>query len=109
MNYLRIKKNTDFQKIFKRGKRVFSPCVTLLYFPSRNISMGIAVSKKHGKAVKRNRIKRLLRAAFAEASLLLDEPCAVILLPAVREEYSFKSFKKSLEICFKKVNECRKG
>ena len=109
MKYLRIKKNADFQKLFRRGKKVFSPYITLLYFPSHSLKMGVAVSKKHGKAVERNRIKRLLRAAFADSSDKLEQPCSVILLPAVRKDYDYAAYKKSLETCFKKVNEWEKG
>lgn len=108
MKYLRIKKNADFQKLFNKGKKVFSPNITLLYFSASKLSMGVAVSKKHGKAVKRNRIKRLLRAAFTETSGLLERNYSVILVPKVSEEYTFEAFKKSLKICFKKVNECGK-
>ena len=103
MKYLRIKKNADFQKLFKRGKRVFSPYITLLYTPARTTSMGVAVSKKHGKAVTRNRIKRLLRAAFSNNIDKLPESCAVIIMPKVAEEYSYERFEKSLLTCFKKV------
>ena len=109
MKYLRIKKNSDFQKLFNRGKRVFSPCLTLLYFPSDKLCMGIAVSKKHGKAVKRNRIKRLARAAFSATCSNLERNYNLIILPRVAEEYSYKSFEKSLLSCIKKVNECAKG
>ncbi len=107
MKYLRIKKNTDFQKLFQRGKKVFSPNITLLYFPSNALSMGVAVSKKHGKAVKRNRIKRLLRAVFSDNCQLLDKQYSIILIPKVAEEYSYKTFEKSIKICFKKVKECK--
>lgn len=109
MKYLRIKKNADFQKIFNKGKKVFSPNITLLYFPAAKLAMGVAVSKKHGKAVKRNRIKRLLRAAFAETSDMLLKAYSVILIPKVTEEYTLEAFKRSLTVCFKKVNECGKG
>ena len=109
MLYLRIKKNTQFQKLFTRGKKVFSPNITLLYFPSDKLRMAVAVSKKHGKAVKRNRIKRLLRAAFSEKCGILDRPYSVILIPKVSEEYTFAGFCKSLETCFNKVNLCRKS
>lgn len=106
MKYSRIKKNSDFQKLFQRGKKVFSPNITLLYFESASLSMGVAVSKKHGKAIKRNRIKRLLRAVFSDNAELFNRPYSVILIPAVRDEYSYKNFEKSLKICIKKVNEC---
>lgn len=109
MKYLKVKKNADFQKLFKRGKKVFSPYITLVYFPSEKLSMGVAVSKKHGKAVKRNKIKRLLRASFADTLHILDKPYSVILVPKVEEEYSYENFCKSLKICFKKVNECKKS
>ena len=109
MKYLRIKKNADFQKLFNKGKKVFSPNITLLYFSSPKLSMGVAVSKKHGKAVVRNRIKRLLRAAFAETSDMLKKSYAVILIPKVGGEYTFEAFKTSLRTCFKKVNECAKS
>ena len=103
MNYLRLKKNTDFQKLFNRGKRVFSPAITMLYIPSDRTRMGIAVSKKHGKATKRNRIKRLVRAAFSCACVKLNGNFAVVLLPRVAESYSYSAFLKSLEICIKKM------
>ena len=108
MNYSRIKKNTDFQKLFNRGKRVFSPSLTLLYFPSQNMCMGIAVSKKHGKAHKRNRIKRLIRSAFDNLCGELEKNYSVIVLPKVAEEYTYAEFEKSLKSCFKKVNTCAK-
>lgn len=108
MKYLRIKKNADFQKLFKQGKKVFSPDITLLYFPSDRARMGVAVSKKHGKAVKRNRIKRLLRAVYTDNLPLLKENYSVILVPKVNENYSYRSFEKSIKLCFKKINAGKK-
>lgn len=109
MKYLRIKSNTDFQRLFSRGKRVFSPCITLLYFPADKLSMGIAVSKKHGKAHTRNRIKRLAREAFRATCGNLEENYSIIILPKIAEEYSYAGFESSLSSCIKKVNACAKA
>lgn len=109
MKYRKIKKNNQFQKLFNRGKRVFSPCITILYYPSDSLSMGVAVSKKHGKATKRNRIKRLSREAFRQTCDILEKPYDVIILPKVAEDYNFAEFKKCLAVCFKKVNVCAKN
>jgi ribonuclease P protein component len=103
MKYLRLKKNTDFQKLFKKGKRVFSNDLTLLYLPSKTTVMGIALSKKHGKAVTRNRIKRLLRAAFSNNFDKLKGSYTIVILPKVKDEYCYKSFEKSLIYCLSKM------
>ena len=109
MKYLKIKKNSDFQKLFKKGKKAFSPYLTLIYFPSDSLSMGIAVSKKHGNAVTRNRIKRLVRAAFSDCCGNLLRNYSIIVLPRIEKEYSYDKMKDGFNICFKKVNSCEKS
>lgn len=92
--------------MFNRGKRIFSPCLTILYYPSDKLSFGVAVSKKHGKATVRNRIKRLSREAFRQTADILENPYDIILIPKVAQSYSLCEIKNSLISCFKKVNVC---
>ena len=100
--YSRLKKNNDFQKLFSRGKKSFSPALILLYMPAKQTMLGVCVSKKHGKSVKRNRIKRLLREAFRKVCPQLKGSYACILLPKQAEEYTLAGFEKSLRIALKR-------
>lgn len=102
MKYLRIKKQADFQKLFSKGKRIFSSSLTVIYSPSKKTRMGISVGKRHGKAVKRNRIKRLVREAFRQSVETLSAPYSFLIIPKVKDEYSFFEYKEHLLKIFKK-------
>ena len=102
MKYFRLKKQSDFQKIFKKGKRAFSPSLTVLYTPSKNMTMGISLGKKHGKSVKRNRIKRLLREAFRATQGEMTGTYSIVLLPKVSEEYSLELYVRHLRWMIRK-------
>ena len=97
MKYYRLKKQADFQKLFGRGKRAFSPSLTLLYRPSEKPIMGISLGKKHGKAVQRNRIKRLLREAYRAEFGAMKGTYSVVLIPKVADEYSLKTYRAHLK------------
>lgn len=96
MKYLRLKKQADFQKLFQKGKRAYSPSLTVLYRPSNRMRMGISIGKKHGKSVKRNRIKRLLREAFRAVEPQMQGQYSIVLVPKVRDEYSYREYKEQL-------------
>ncbi len=102
MQYEKIKKQAEFQKLFAKAKRAFTPSFTLLYLPSKELSMGISVGKRHGKSVQRNKIKRLVREAFRLNVQSLRGKYAFIFLPKVREEYTFSTFERDVRWIFKK-------
>ena len=102
MRYVRIKKNTEFQKIFTKAKRAFSAKLTLLYFPSEKMKMGICVSKKHGNSVTRNRVKRLLREIFRLKEDKLKQNYSYVLLPKVAESYDYRALERDFLYLVKK-------
>ncbi len=65
-----IKSKRDFEKVFRGGKRLNHPLVRLTVSPVEGDGVGrvaYVAAKKLGCAPHRNRCKRVLRAAAAEA------------------------------------------
>lgn len=65
----RIKKNEEFQKVFKKGKSFANRQFVVYVLPKQQqqeFRVGLSVSKKVGNAVTRNRIKRYLRQSLLE-------------------------------------------
>ena len=98
----RLKKEKDFNLVFNKGKRLFSSDLTVVYFPSKDLKAGFAVSKKHGGSVKRNRIKRLLRESFRSFMPDFRQNFFFVFIPKVKDEYTLNSFKESMGYIFKK-------
>ena len=101
MDY-RLKKEKDFNNVFKKGKRLFSSSLTLIYLEEKELKVGFAVGKKHGKSVQRNKIKRILRESFRSFTPFLRQNFFFVFIPKVKEEYSFHDLKKEMDYLFKK-------
>lgn len=74
-----LKRNGDFRRLYKRGKVCATRSVVVYVTRPRYVvsHYGITVTKSIGNAVKRNRAKRVIRAAFRE------------LRPYLNKEYDF--------------------
>lgn len=60
----RLTNRDDFKKVYRRGKSFANRQFVVYYIPRQDggsFRMGISISKKIGKAVVRNRIKRRLK------------------------------------------------
>ena len=101
MDY-RLKKQKDFDLIFKKGKRIHTKTLTLIFLESKETKFGISLSKKHGKAFKRNKIKRLLRASIRSFINNFNGSFYVIILPKVSEEYKYWDLYNDLEFSLKR-------
>lgn len=66
--YITLKENRDFTRLYKRGKSFVSPVLVTYIMKNKtgNLRYGITTGKKIGKAVKRTRARRVIRAAFYE-------------------------------------------
>lgn len=64
----RLRKDRDFRRVYRRGRSLSNRYLVLIYKKNglEDTRIGFSISKKFGKAVERNRIKRQLRSICRE-------------------------------------------
>jgi ribonuclease P protein component len=81
----RLRSNKDFRQVYSLGKSHVSGYAVIYVMPrpdnsAGNLRIGFVVSKKQGKAVVRNRMKRRFRDAVNRQlpMIAFDAPCDVV-------------------------------
>ncbi|HEX3025720.1 MAG TPA: ribonuclease P protein component [Clostridia bacterium] len=62
-----LKENREFRRLYKKGRSYVSPVVVVYMLKNKKQynRIGITTGKKLGKAVIRNRVKRIIREAYS--------------------------------------------
>lgn len=94
----RIKKGSDFDAIIKKRKS-FANRQFVLYYQENNLEhmrLGISVSKKLGKAHKRNKLKRYVRENFKTKKDRVKNYDLIVIVRQGAVDLSFTEFEKSM-------------
>ncbi|WP_314970809.1 ribonuclease P protein component [Peptostreptococcus stomatis] len=107
-----IKKDSDFRKVYQRGKSLADR--NLVIYTMKNKSdksrVGISISKKVGKAHERNRIRRCIKEAYR---LNIDDKVLggydlVFIARINAADKDYKELERSLKYICKKANIIKK-
>ena len=94
-----LKKNKDFQHVYKTGKSFANKYLVMYVIPNstKRNRLGISVSKKVGNSVVRHRITRLIRESYriSEASIIYGYDIVVIARVTAKDK-SFEEIKSAL-------------
>jgi ribonuclease P protein component len=94
----RLKRPADFQAVYDRRRSAADN--TLVVYARENglphSRVGLSVSRKFGSAVRRNRIRRLLREAFRLSKENLPTGFDFVMIPRPASEYTLEAIQASL-------------
>ena len=87
----RLKKNYQYNYVYKHSQSVADNYFVLLYTKSnvKQTKFGFSVSKKFGHEVKRNRIRRQMKAAVSEMVSEVKSGYNAIFIPRKSEPYEY--------------------
>ncbi|HTA35871.1 MAG TPA: ribonuclease P protein component [Solirubrobacteraceae bacterium] len=86
----RLSRSAEFERVYRQGRSTANRHLVVYAFPNAAAEqprLGLSVSRKVGGAVERNRVKRVLREAFAHAETTLRPGMDIVVVarPAAAE------------------------
>ncbi|EPC9469051.1 ribonuclease P protein component [Campylobacter lari] len=102
-DFLSIDDLGEFATIYKEGKKWHCEGVIIFYTLSKEKKFAVVASKKVGKAVVRNRAKRLLRSAFFQVKNQVENGKYILVAKTSITEIPFLKLEKNLKWGLKKI------
>ena len=88
-DFVTLKSNSDFRRLYNRGKAVTDPALVVYYSKNRAgiCRIGITTSKKIGNAVERNHSRRLLKEAFRSVCPRVKPQYDIVIVARSKTKY----------------------
>jgi ribonuclease P protein component len=103
----RLRKNSDFKYVYSTGKVNANNLLVMYVVPNKETynRVGFSVSKKVGKSVVRNKVRRRIKESYRINSHMIEKGYNIIFVSRVRaNEASFREIEKAMISLFKKAN-----
>ena len=105
MTITTLKKNHEFARVYKKAKSFANKHLVLYVIQNGKPynQLGISISKKLGKAVSRNRVRRLIKEQYRlrQETLAQGFNLVIIVRPAAKDT-TFREIGKELDFLLKK-------
>jgi len=102
-----LKKNYEFARLYKKGK-FYAGRYLVIYVLTNNYGInrvGITASKKVGKSVKRNRLRRLIKENYRRLEPCLKQGQDIVIVARKSEELpDYYAIGKEMKYLFKKLD-----
>lgn len=94
----RLKKNYQYNYVYKHAQSIVDKYFVMLYCKSNNkqTKVGFSIGKKYGNAVKRNRIRRQLKAVVSGYMPNVLSGYNIIFIPRISEDYAYSDIYNSV-------------
>jgi ribonuclease P protein component len=101
-----LKKNYEFARIYKKG-RFYAGRFIVLYVLKNNYRvnrLGIAINRKVGKSVRRNRVRRLIRECYRFYEEFLKDDLDLVFMARSTEKIpDYSEINKEMKFLLKKL------
>lgn len=105
MNFDMIKKDKDFKYIYSKGKSFANKKLVIYYIKNNEnkLKIGISISKKVGKAVTRNHLRRLIKENLRHINKIKTGYSIILLARVGADDLNYGMMKSSIIHLLKKT------
>lgn len=102
-----ISDSKEFSRVYQSAKKWHCDLAVVYFLESDTSRFAAVASKKIGKAVVRNRVKRLFRAAFSTLSSELKDGIYIFIAKSGADKVPFDKIYKSFRWALKRMDSIR--